>query len=172
MKCLSIRQPWATLIVHGFTSCHVRSWRSAYRGPLAIHASLKLDADALELFRRPRLRQLFDAAGYASLFEMPRGRILGVVELSECQALRDLAEGVLSEELNELDSRAGKFVWRLVQPWVLIEPIVLSARRGIFDIPDLFPVAQHDSTALCDAQHSACSITPTSGNVFATLSNT
>ncbi len=38
MKRLSLIQPWATLILSGAKRFETRSWRTPYRGPLAIHA--------------------------------------------------------------------------------------------------------------------------------------
>ena len=38
MKALTIRQPWASLIAAGVKTIETRSWRTSYRGPLAIHA--------------------------------------------------------------------------------------------------------------------------------------
>lgn len=38
MKTLSIRQPWASLIVAGIKNIENRSWPTHYRGPLLIHA--------------------------------------------------------------------------------------------------------------------------------------
>src|SRR5262245_17433521 len=81
MKCLSLHQPWATLIVKGLVEHDVRSWRSAHRGLLAIHASQKLTKRALELCRRPELCALLEQAGYASAFELPRAGVIGVAHL-------------------------------------------------------------------------------------------
>ncbi|MCB2188832.1 MAG: ASCH domain-containing protein [Deltaproteobacteria bacterium] len=39
MKCLSIRQPWASLIVAGMKDVENRSWATKYRGPVLIHAA-------------------------------------------------------------------------------------------------------------------------------------
>ena len=39
MRTLSIRQPWAWLIVHGHKDVENREWATDYRGPLLIHAS-------------------------------------------------------------------------------------------------------------------------------------
>lgn len=39
MKTLSVRQPWAWLIVNGYKNIENRSWSTDYRGPLLIHAS-------------------------------------------------------------------------------------------------------------------------------------
>lgn len=39
MKALSIRQPWAWLIVNGYKDIENRSWDTKYRGMVLIHAS-------------------------------------------------------------------------------------------------------------------------------------
>ena len=39
MKALTVQQPWATLIAVGAKQIETRSWKTDYRGPLAIHAS-------------------------------------------------------------------------------------------------------------------------------------
>jgi hypothetical protein len=39
MKTLSIRQPWAWLIVNGYKDIENRTWPTSLRGPLWIHAS-------------------------------------------------------------------------------------------------------------------------------------
>lgn len=39
MKAISIRQPWAWLIVNGFKDIENRTWYTRYRGPVLIHAA-------------------------------------------------------------------------------------------------------------------------------------
>lgn len=41
MKALSLRQPWASMIADGRKTIETRTWRTRYRGPLAIHASAR-----------------------------------------------------------------------------------------------------------------------------------
>lgn len=41
MKVLSLLEPWASLIYTGIKQVETRSWKTAYRGELYIHASLK-----------------------------------------------------------------------------------------------------------------------------------
>jgi hypothetical protein len=41
MKALSLHQPWASLIGLGVKTIETRSWSTKYRGPLAVHASLR-----------------------------------------------------------------------------------------------------------------------------------
>lgn len=41
-KVLSVRQPWASLIVCGFKPFENRSWSTSHRGPVWIHASKRI----------------------------------------------------------------------------------------------------------------------------------
>jgi hypothetical protein len=41
VKAITLQQPWASLIALGAKSVETRSWSTAYRGPLAIHAGKK-----------------------------------------------------------------------------------------------------------------------------------
>jgi ASCH domain len=43
MKALSVRQPWAWLIIAGHKDVENRSWTTTYRGPLLIHAARRPD---------------------------------------------------------------------------------------------------------------------------------
>ncbi len=43
MKALSIRQPWAWLIVNGYKDIENRSWHSHFSGALIIHSGKKFD---------------------------------------------------------------------------------------------------------------------------------
>ena len=41
MKVLSIKEPWASLIIEGKKTLELRTWSTRYRGPLLIHRSGK-----------------------------------------------------------------------------------------------------------------------------------
>ena len=78
MKALSIRQPWAELIVAGLKDIENRTWRTDYRGPVLIHAGTKIepiDAALRELVKRISGFDLPDAAN------LPRGGIVGQAEI-------------------------------------------------------------------------------------------
>lgn len=72
---LSLRQPWAALLVHGLKSVEVRPWRTSRRGRIFIHAARTPDP-------RPRVWRMVPAAleAAAGLF----GGIVGVAELVDC----------------------------------------------------------------------------------------
>lgn len=45
MKALSIRQPWAWLIVNGYKSIENRTWNTRIRGTILIHAGKGFDKE-------------------------------------------------------------------------------------------------------------------------------
>ncbi|KXG09931.1 hypothetical protein AT864_01491 [Anoxybacillus sp. P3H1B] len=46
MKAITIKQPWATLIALGEKKFETRSWKTNYRGKIAIHAGKTIDYEA------------------------------------------------------------------------------------------------------------------------------
>jgi hypothetical protein len=75
-KCISIRQPWAWAILHAGKDIENRSWTTKHRGPLLIHAGLKIDPAGYDL-----LKELgYDPPDPRSL---QRGGIVGRVDLAE-----------------------------------------------------------------------------------------
>lgn len=49
---LSVQQPWAWLIVHGYKDIENRTWETNVRGEFAVHAGKKIDADAIAWIRQ------------------------------------------------------------------------------------------------------------------------
>ena len=62
MKVISIKQPWASLIIYGYKSFEFRGWQTKYRGDLLIHASKTFDNLAKDKFKEYDLI-LVDTAG-------------------------------------------------------------------------------------------------------------
>lgn len=79
MKALSIRQPWAWLITHGFKPVENRTWQTGYRGELLIHASKEFDQAGLEgmLKQFPRMESRMP-------MEYSLGGIVGIARLTDC----------------------------------------------------------------------------------------
>ncbi len=125
MKVLSLLQPWATLVVSGAKQIETRSWSTAYRGPLLIHAS---KGKAGEIFaNEPPFKKHI-----ADFKQLPFGYIIGKVILTD--VLR-IGTGTLSyasdEIMNKLtmeekafgDYTPGRFAWLLQEPLVFKTPI-------------------------------------------------
>ena len=58
MAALSIRQPWAWLVVNGYRDIENRDWPTNFRGPLLVHAGLTMTRSDYE-----QAAQLLDEAG-------------------------------------------------------------------------------------------------------------
>src|SRR5687767_704551 len=85
-RALSVRQPWAELILVGRKRYELRSWRTSHRGPILIHAGLRIETEAV---------------AFAGLHEkaLTTGALVGVVELVDChlftEAMADEMRGSL-----------------------------------------------------------------------------
>lgn len=79
MKTLSVRQPYAWLLVSGLKDVENRSWDTTHRGPLLIHAAAKPMTQA----DRAWLAELCTECGIAhpSEDDLRTGGIVGVVWL-------------------------------------------------------------------------------------------
>ncbi|APW38997.1 hypothetical protein RD110_18765 [Rhodoferax koreense] len=88
MKALSVRQPWAWLIVNGYKPVENRTWETLYRGPVLMHASKTMtaaDFEACQIFLAsdPLTRHLVDVLPQP--LYLPRGGIVGRADVVACQ---------------------------------------------------------------------------------------
>lgn len=83
MKALSIRQPWAWLILHAGKDIENRDWPTRFRGRVLIHTGKGMTSDeyddAMDL--ASRLCRSLALPSYESL---ERGGIVGSVEIVDC----------------------------------------------------------------------------------------
>lgn len=90
MKVLSIRQPWASLIIHCGKNIENRTWRTSHRGPLLIHASRNCSRaeyeEARQLIAERNIHLLEPMPWFTNL---PLGCIVGRVELLDCEQHHD-----------------------------------------------------------------------------------
>lgn len=88
MKCITIKQPFASLIAEGLKEYEFRTWKTNYRGEILIHAGKTIDKKAMKKFERYNL-------------EYPTGCIIAKANLTNCIKVDDEFKKVLKEE-NEL----------------------------------------------------------------------
>lgn len=124
MKTLSIRQPWAELILQGRKTIELRTWRTHYRGPLVIHAGGNIELDA--------------CAAYGLDPEaLVRGALVGTVEVVDMVMFDHASYAALRDEHLDLGEWPGDVLgWRLANPQRLPEPVPMRGRLGLFDLPD------------------------------------
>jgi len=80
MKALSIRQPWAWMIVKGYKDVENRSWKTNFRGRVYVHASKRPTFNpllAFKAFRRVYPNLILPINVYY-------GGIIGEVDIVDC----------------------------------------------------------------------------------------
>jgi hypothetical protein len=76
---LSVKQPWAALLMHGLKTVEIRSWPTARRGRVWIHAAKAADPQPFGWSLVPSALQAAAAQ---------TGGLIGVCELVDCLAYR------------------------------------------------------------------------------------
>ena len=120
MKALSVRQPYAWLIVSGNKDIENRTWSTRHRGILIIHASQTVNNEALTYFRKE-----FHKAGFEFPQELPTGALVGVVTLTDC---------VTSHASDWFNGPIG---WVLRNAGEFETPIPTKGKLGLFNVPDI-----------------------------------
>ena len=121
MKVLSVRQPWCWLLFNG-KDIENRTWRTSYRGPLLIHASLGKDPEDF----MPRQREYIESAGIVIPEDLPRGAIVGSVNLSGVAEAGDTTSPWFE----------GPYGFLMTDPVEFKDPIQCRGQLGIRDVSD------------------------------------
>ncbi len=139
MKALSVRQPWAALIVAGLKTIETRTWPTKYREPVLICSGLKVDS--IELDECPADMGLIEWPGGSMCNENdPRcqecidgwvddtltGHALAVVDLVDCRPMTPE-----DANLARVPYREGLWAWVVdnVRP---LKPFPVKGRLGIW----------------------------------------
>jgi hypothetical protein len=137
MKVLTVKNPWAWLIIYGGKDIENRMKKINYRGRIAIHCS-KL-SDYMAYFNKgiedPILRKAFDEVNdRQDEIESLNGKIIGTVNLYNCTypALTKAAE------FNSpwAEAEAAWHYW-LKDPVAFNDPIPARGMLGLWEYPDL-----------------------------------
>ncbi|UCV02338.1 ASCH domain-containing protein [Dechloromonas denitrificans] len=129
MIALSIRQPWAWLIVAGYKDIENRDWKTPFRGRCLIHASkggTRAEWEEAIEFMRECLPTHPVLPTVADFDKFARGGVLGAVDIVDC--------------VDRSDSRwfVGDYGFLLRNPTPM--PFVpVKGRLGFFDIPGVQP---------------------------------
>jgi hypothetical protein len=157
MRCISLWQPWAALVVIGAKRFETRHWSTRYRGPLAIHAaqikrSARYHFDVEEVFERSVFQEPLRAAGYRDAKDLAYGAIVGRAQLDACCLV--IREGFhFTYELERIEAgevmlpppepelhfgnfTPGRYGWAFSDPRRLTTPVKMTGRQGFWEIDD------------------------------------
>lgn len=123
MKVLTIKQPWASLIVNGYKKYEFRSWKTNYRGKILIHAGLSLEKDMMEGLKDYNLEYI-------------KGAIIGEAEIVDCI----LVDEKLNKEIININkvvyskgNYIGKYAWKLENIIKYDNPIYIKGKLGLWN---------------------------------------
>ena len=123
MKVLTIKQPWASLIIDGYKKYEFRSWKTNYRGKILIHAGLNIEKKVLERFNE-----------YHLYYE--KGAIIGEATLVDCI----LVDEKFNEELRNINplvyaksNHVETYAWKLENIKKYDTPIFIKGKLGLWN---------------------------------------
>lgn len=123
MKGLTIREPWASLIVNGYKKYEFRSFKTNYRGKILIHAGLKLESDSALKFKDYN-------------FNYGHGEIIGEATISDCI----LVDAEFEDKLYKINplvygrsKHARKYAWKLDNVIMYEKRIPYKGQLGLWN---------------------------------------
>ena len=111
LRAISVKQPFADLIVRGIKDVENRAAPVGYRGPLLIHASRNVNRSAMKRY------------GYDGR-DVPTGAVVGAVELADC-----------TEERGSEWHLRGQTGWYMRDARRLWKPIPFKGNVGLLKVP-------------------------------------
>lgn len=128
MKVLSIKEPYATLIMEKVKRIETRSWKTNYRGELYIHASKsKISKDKKEK------KELMDLIKDK---DMNYGKIICKCNLVDCIYMdNEFLKKIEKEKIEYIcgEYKEGRYAWVLEDIVVLEDKIDAKGRLGIWN---------------------------------------
>lgn len=131
MKALTLWEPYASLIKDGHKRYETRSWSTAYRGVMVIHASVRFDN--AQRYECERLAKQFLALADYYDRAFPLGCVVCAVELVDIHRTEDIRGELSLLELAVGNYGAKRFAWELEVVKVLDAPIPAKGQQGIWE---------------------------------------
>ena len=122
MKCLSVSQPFANLIISGKKTIELRKWNTNFRGEFLIHAPIKIRTDDC---KRLKINK-----------KLVTGAIVGKAELYDVKKYSTIKEVKADQKFHfaSKDHFDKKYGFLLKNSKVLRVPIPCKGKLGFFDV--------------------------------------
>ena len=130
MKCLSICQPFAELIIQNKKTIELRTWNTKIRGEFLVHAPIKIRK---EVYEKLKIKK-----------KLTTGAIIGKVELWDIKKYESLKEIQVDKKKHCSSTISHKkkfgFILKNAKPFRI--PIPWKGQLGFFDVD--FPKMKND----------------------------
>ena len=122
MKCLSVSQPFADLIISGKKTIELRNWNTNFRGEFLIHSPLKIRTDDA---KRLKINKKFVT-----------GAIIGKAQLYDVKKYNTVKEIKLDQKFHfaskKFQNKTFGFILKDAKSFKI--PIPLKGQLGFFDV--------------------------------------
>ena len=122
MKCLSICQPFAELIIQNKKTIELRTWNTKIRGEFLVHAPIKIRKEAYE---KLKIKE-----------KLTTGAIIGKVELYDVKKYESLKEIQIDKKKHYSSTISHEkifgFILKNAKPFRI--PIPWKGQLGFFDV--------------------------------------
>lgn len=130
-KALSLTEPWATLMMMGEKNIETKSWRTSFRGPVAIHAAKAMPIYAKAFSTSPEVLAAFLRHDLPQWFQP--GKILCIRSLIDCVPTEDVGN-LLAPERQFGNYSAGRYAWIFASEIeLIIPPIEARGALGLWN---------------------------------------
>lgn len=123
MKVLTLKQPWASLVVNKYKEYEFRTWKTSYRGKILIHAGLTMEKEYARLFDKYNMDYIY-------------GAIIGEATIVDCI----LVDAEFNESLNNINdivygnsNHLSKYAWKLDNIKKYDKPIFIKGKLGLWN---------------------------------------
>lgn len=161
MKTITIKQPWAALIVHGIKDIENRTWQTKFRGRILIHAGKSSDGKLNDLLKPVQKYAAIDNNWNQSEIYFPFGAIIGSVEIVDCVINHASVWAEKSDAEFKGHDEQGRELWDQNKPiynWVLANPILfekpinnVKGKLSFWDYPNIHS-EMNDEKPVCMCQ--------------------
>jgi hypothetical protein len=155
IKCITLHEPYATLIALRAKTYETRSWATRYRGPLAIHAGrntfmvedlrrtymqhrtagTKPPAGTLLAVLLDALKSYQDIPLTSAIFdEMPLGCIVAVADLTNILPTNSIVGRLTPKERACGNFAPGRYAWQMSNVRMLRKPYPIRGQQGLWDV--------------------------------------
>ena len=136
MKCLSVSQPYADLIINGKKTIELRTWNTKFRGECLIHAPMRIKDEVCDRLGMNKS-------------SLRTGVIIGKVEIYDVKLYDSLEELKKDHDKHLFDEDVflHRYGFLLRKPQALRVPIPYKGSLGFFEVKPGFGPSKNDITS-------------------------